>query len=615
MRFFWCVLGLMLGCSPVSMTSTCGPNTCAGCCSANGRCEVGVSANACGQAGQACQACTGCNEGLCPGAGGVSGTGGAPSTGGSGAGGSSATGGSGAGGSSATGGSGALDLNSPLTPGAPGTADVAVTVRTDGMRRTISPLIYGTNQADNPARNRYGMVRLGGNRLTAYNWENNASNAGEDFMNQNDGYLSTSNVPGAALQATVMAAQQGGGAALLTIPIIDWVAADKNGNGDVNQAPNFLNTRFKQNRATKGAALSLTPDTADGFVNQDEFVNWVRTNITQVPVLFSLDNEPDLWSITHPRVHPMKVGYVELVERNVRFATMVKTVWPQVHVTGFVSYGFSGYLDLQEAPDAAGKGEFLDYYLAQMQLASQRAGRRLVDSLDLHWYPEATGAGTRIIETGTGAAIVAARVQAPRSLWDSSYQETSWIRDYYQGALRLIPRLQEKIAQRWSGTELVFTEWNYGGGAHISGAVASADVLGIFGQQGVYAASLWKLSQSEPFSDAAIEAFRNFDGQGGAFGDTSISAQSANVATVTAYASVDQATPGRTVIVLINKATQARTVGLTLAHPQRYQQLRTFTLQGTTPRVVAGNTVMPAAVNAWVVPLPAMSVTVVVPSL
>ena len=58
---------------------------------------------------------------------------------------------------------------------------------------------------------------------------------------------------------------------------------------------------------------------------------------------------------------------------------------------------------------------------------STSAGRRLVDVLDLHWYPEARGGGVRITEADASAAVAAARVQAPRSLWDPGYAETSWI--------------------------------------------------------------------------------------------------------------------------------------------------------------------------------------------
>ena len=112
-----------------------------------------------------------------------------------------------------------------------------------------------------------------------------------------------------------------------------------------------------------------------------------------------------------------------------------------------------------------------------------------MDVLDLHWYPEARGGGARVIEDNNGPAVAAARVQAPRSLWDPSYVETSWISlDARAGAIRLIPRMKEKIAAHYPGTGLAVTEYNYGGGGHISGALAQADVLGILGREGVFAA-------------------------------------------------------------------------------------------------------------------------------
>src|SRR6185295_3319375 len=106
------------------------------------------------------------------------------------------------------------------------------------------------------------------------------------------------------------------------------------------------------------------------------------------------------------------------------------------------------------------------------------AGRRLVDVLDLHWYPEARGGGVRVTEADSSAAVAAARVQAPRSLWDPSYVETSWIsQDAGVGAIRLLPRMREKIAAHAAGTLLAITEYNFGGGAHISGGLAQADAL------------------------------------------------------------------------------------------------------------------------------------------
>ncbi|MBS1148706.1 MAG: hypothetical protein H6Q89_404 [Myxococcaceae bacterium] len=480
--------------------------------------------------------------------------------------------------------------------------------------RAISPLIYGTNGAPNVAQNRFGVLRLGGNRLTAYNWENNASNAGSDYNHQNDGFLSTSNTPGDPVTALITQATSINVPALITIPIIDYVAADKNGGGDVRSSPNYLTTRFKQNRALKGAPLSAAPDVTDGFVNQDEFVSWIKTTQPTAKVLFSLDNEPDLWSSTHPAIHPIPVGYDELVARNISYAKMVKSVWPGAEVCGFVSYGWNGYTWLQGAPDQGTKGDFTNYYLDKMKAAELAEGKRLIDYLDLHWYPEAQGGGVRVIEASTAAAVVTARVQAARSLWDASYTESSWITQTLGQPINLIRRMRDKIAAHYPGTKLAFTEWNYGAGGHISAAVATADVLGIFGREGVELANFWELTNNETFAYAAFRAFRNYDGAGAQFGDTSISAVSSDPATASIYASTDAASSSRVVLIAINKSTSAKTAGVTVAHPTAFTRLKVFTLAGTTAQVVAAPDVTAAATNAFHLTLPPLSVQVLVPA-
>ena len=145
-----------------------------------------------------------------------------------------------------------------------------------------------------------------------------------------------------------------------------------------------------------------------------------------------------------------------------------------------------------------------------MAAAGTTAGRRLLDVLDVHWYPEARGAcvgdpmdGCRITDNNNEAGVVAARMEAPRSLWDSSYRETSWIQNVLGAdAIRLLPRLKGKIAAHYPGTKLAITEYNYGGGNHISGAIAQADVLGIFGREGLFAATLWPLESNNDSSTA-----------------------------------------------------------------------------------------------------------------
>lgn len=505
-------------------------------------------------------------------------------------------------------------LPAPVTPGDPGSADVALEVRTDRPLRLISELIYGTNDAPEPARTHQSVMRQGGNRWTAYNWENNASNAGSDYMFQNDAHLSNSNEPAEPVLALIRQATQNKAAALVTIPIVDYVAADKNGGGDVrNSGANYLSTRFKQNKSDKGSAAAATPVTTDAFVYQDEFVSFVKAHaVAGSRVLFSLDNEPDLWSETHAEVQPTKVTYAQLWERNQRFAKMVKRVWPEAPVTGFVSYGYSGYVNLQQASDANGR-DFINWYLDQAKAAEQAEGKRLIDYLDLHWYPEARGSNVRIIDANNSAAVVTAREQAPRSLWDASYRETSWISDTIQGPINLLTRLKKQIDDHYPGTKLAFTEWNYGGGNHISGAIAAADVLGVFGREGVALATYWALAQDERFPYAGLRAFRNYDGAGAAFGDVSLSASTSDVASVTVYASLYSGAVNNVVLVAINKATTDKSAGLKLAHPATYTKLSVYRLAGSSPELVKQADQTSSATNAWKLTLPAQSVNVLVP--
>lgn len=65
---------------------------------------------------------------------------------------------------------------------------VAITINSSLNRAPISPYIYGTNAALTQTEG-WTAFRQGGNRLTAYNWENNASHAGDDYYHSNDNFL------------------------------------------------------------------------------------------------------------------------------------------------------------------------------------------------------------------------------------------------------------------------------------------------------------------------------------------------------------------------------------------------------------------------------------------
>lgn len=226
------------------------------------------------------------------------------------------------GGSEPAGGMSLSDLGEPLMAGDPGPSDVQLAVHAGRAQRPIDAHIYGVNGAAELATTRPTVVRSGGNRLTAYNWENNASNAGKDYMFQNDGYLDQSDEPGKVALDVIETAASGGAAAIVTVPIVDYVAADKNGGGDVRgSGDDYLQTRFRKNLPRKGGALAAVPDADDDSVYQDEFVQFVEQHAPDgAEVLFSLDNEPDLWASTHAEVHPDPVTYDELWTRSKDYA-------------------------------------------------------------------------------------------------------------------------------------------------------------------------------------------------------------------------------------------------------------------------------------------------------
>jgi len=205
-------------------------------------------------------------------------------------------------------------------------------------------------------------------------------------------------------------------------------------------------------------------------------------------------------------------------------------------------------------------------------------------------------------------------VQSPRSLWDPTYTENSWITNAVLGEpIQILPRLQSKINAEFPGTEISITEYENGGDNHIAGTIAQADNLGIFGSQGVYAATLWPLGNC-PHILAGFRAFRGFDGASADFGDTSLQTSSSDVQNVVVYASLDSTAPGRVVFVAINRSTFSKVTsinGQSLSGTATIYQMTASSAQGQNPvkPVLAGQ--MAVSGTSLSVTLPALSVTTI----
>ena len=58
------------------------------------------------------------------------------------------------------------------------------------------------------------------------------------------------------------------------------------------------------------------------------------------------------------------------------------------------------------------------------------------------------------------------------------------------GSLRIIGRMRDWVAQQYPGTLISISSYGWGAYNHITGALAEADVLGIFAREGVSLATL-----------------------------------------------------------------------------------------------------------------------------
>src|SRR5258708_27433596 len=102
----------------------------------------------------------------------------------------------------------------------------------------------------------------------------------------------------------------------------------------------------------------------------------------------------------------------------------------------------------------------------------------------------------------------------------------------------MIPRLREMVAQNYPGTKIAITEYNWGAQDNINGALAQADLLGIFGREGLDAATLWGPTKPTDPGAFAFKIYRNYDGIGGTFGEIGVQASSADQSQLSAYAAL-----------------------------------------------------------------------------
>jgi len=444
-----------------------------------------------------------------------------------------------------------------------------INITTKSDCHLISPYIYGVNGSYSDSS--IYAIRQGGNRWTAYNWESGLSNSGVDYGNLSDSYLSTG-IPttetGYSLAVTYghNLARNFNQFFLTTVQAQGYVAGL---SGTVTLAA--PSKYWFKVAAFKNEPLSLIPNVADSFVYIDEYVNYLKTmhgtaNKGGINA-YSIDNEPDLWYESHPKAQKSPQKIASLIDKTLQTSLAIKSVDSSALVFGpalgnwYACKNFNNNDILWNNIYSARYNDewFVSMYLDTMRVLSNKNGKRLVDVVDIHWYPEASGAdGIKIVNTKGGAEpitkdAIKTRLQNPRSMWDPSYVEKSGFENGTK-AIQLINKLKSSINSHFPGTKIAITEYRYGSENHFSGGLALADVLGVYGREGVYFATKWYASGTamfQSYSKAAFDLYNNYDGKYSSFGKTSVRALTSSNDTLSAFASIDD--KGKMHMIIVNK--------------------------------------------------------------
>ncbi len=493
-------------------------------------------------------------------------------------------------------------------------ATVAVGIDLSADRRAIDPAIYGVSGSPNLARVRYPFVRWGGNSTTRYNWQADIHNTAGDwfFMNIVDG---NGTPAGSSVEALIASTLAAGSRPLLTLSTIGWTPlpvqqklwsysvedygpqlqtectyfganppswcmADA-GNGRCSPAVNTTHCSsdgYITGNAPTDTSQPAPPSFARGWVAhlQQRFGNAAAGGVRD----YALDNEPMLWNSTHRDVHPEPLTYDGIWQRTLDYATAVKQQDPAARLFGPVTWGYcdlfgSAADNCVDGPDRAlhGGTPFVKWYLQKVCTHQQQTGVRLVDYLDLHYYPQGSGVvDFNDLPAGSETSEVAARrLRSLKELHDPAWSSESWISDlgnsapWFYARPQLLRRVRAWIDEACPGTKLAITEYNWGADNGASSAIAQAELLSIFAREGVDAAARWVVPAADSLVERAFRLYLDYDGQGRRVEGVSVRATSADADVLGAYA---VHLPGqRVMLLLINKATTATTANIALGRP------------------------------------------------
>jgi hypothetical protein len=484
-------------------------------------------------------------------------------------------------------------------------ASTPVTIHVDARadRKPIHPEIYGVSFGDakSIAELHCPIDRSGGNSMTRYNWKLNSDNRANDWFFES--LPDDDPTPGARVDNFIRDSKKNGAQPMVTIPMLGWVGRlgphrEKLASFSIKK----YGPEQKSDPYWPDGGNGVKPDGTPITGNDPAEANvkatpqfqkgWVRHIVSKWGAskhggvrYYLLDNEPSLWHATHRDVHPQGETLDEILADSVAYSTMIKSVDPGALTAGPEEWGWPGYSYSgadqdwgnkhhwpKERPDrqAHGDEDYIPWYLDQMRIAGKKAHKRLLDILTVHIYPQ----GGEDNGGDVSEAIQLKRNRSTRAFWDPNYVDESWI----NSKVMLIPRLHGWVKEHYPGTKIGITEYNWGAEKSMSGAMAEADILGIFGREGLDLACRWTCPDKSTPTFQAMKIYRNYNGHGAGFGDISVRDTVPNPDNVSSFAAVRNSDGALTVVVINKQLHEAADVhvdirGFALSHRAQAWQI------------------------------------------
>jgi hypothetical protein len=490
-------------------------------------------------------------------------------------------------------------------------AGVTVNIDATAGVHPINPQIYGVAfaSASDLAALNAPLNRSGGNSMSTYNWLTNASNLASDWYFES--YPGDSSKKGGDVDAFIAASKQGGAQPIVTVPLTGWVS--KLGPNRTI-LPSFSVAKYGPQCSTDywfpdagngykpNCTTPITGNTpSDAYVVDTPTTEgaWIQHLVGKWGPMsgggvayYAMDNEASIWFSTHRDILPIGVHDREYRDRVLVMSSAIKAIDPGAKIMGPEEWGWGGFIYSgydQQYGAAHGYSAFPDHDKSGMDyvpwlLKQWKKSGHPIDILSLHFYPQSGEFGD---DVSTNMQLL--RNRSTRQLWDPNYTSESWIND----KVYLIPRMKDWIAANYyAGTPIAITEYNWGAEGHINGATAQADIYGIFGREGLDMATRWTTPERNSPTFKAMQMYRNYDGAGSAFGDTSVSASVPNPDNLSAFAALRSGDGAMTVMVISKVLTGNTAVSLNLAH---------FTAGGMAKvyRLTASNKIKPQPDKAW----------------